>query len=204
MDGVPAMDPQQQLLPTQQVSLDGVSIAPSGPVYLMLNKPLGYVCSHQDNHHPSALRLLDHPQTDRLHFAGRLDQDTTGLVLLTDDGHWSHRLTAPRNKAPKVYQVTLAEPLPLTADPQLEQGILLNGETQPTHPAQLSRLDDQHVELCITEGRYHQVKRMFAAVGNRVTALHRSQIGAIVLDSALQPGQYRPLTADEIASFPPS
>lgn len=169
--------------------------------YFMLNKPAHIVCTLDDPHHASINSLFDIAGAQNLHAAGRLDADTTGLVLVTTDGQWSHRVTAPKRKCTKVYQVTLEDPITPDMIVQLEQGVMLHGEDKPTLPAQLMVHDDYHIELSIHEGRYHQVKRMMAAVGNHVQALHRSQIGPIALDSNLAPGDYRPLTENEIAAF---
>lgn len=190
-----------QLLPEHQVRFDGnvlQQILTSR--YFMLHKPQGYVCSTDDPDHPTLLYFIDEPVPDKLHAAGRLDIDTTGLVLLTDDGQWSHRLTSPRHHCEKDYLVTLEQPLAAETAEHFAAGIMLRGEKLPTRPARLEALSPQRVRLTLSEGRYHQVKRMFAALGNRVIALHRERIGAIVLDAHLQPGEYRALTADEIAS----
>lgn len=167
--------------------------------YFMLNKPQGYVCSTDDPDHPTILYFIDEPMSEKLHSAGRLDLDTTGLVLLTDDGKWSHRITSPKHHCEKVYQVTVEQPLNNDLIEIFKQGIQLKSEKTLTQPAKLVILDDYHAELTISEGRYHQVKRMFAAVNNHVTQLHRKQIGNIILD--IPEGEYRPLTQDEINSF---
>jgi 16S rRNA pseudouridine516 synthase len=133
-----------------------------------------------------------------LHVAGRLDLDTTGLVLVTDDGQWSHHITSPKHKLPKRYQVTLQDPVSADAVELFAAGILLRNEHKRTRPAQLDIISPTQVELIIHEGKYHQVKRMFAAIGNHVTALHRASIGALNLDPDLQPGHYRPLTPNEL------
>ncbi|RLR17376.1 16S rRNA pseudouridine(516) synthase RsuA [Sodalis-like symbiont of Bactericera trigonica] len=153
--------------------------------YFMLNKPQGYVCSTDGPEHPTILYFIDEPVPDKLHAAGRLDIDTTGLVLLTDDGQWSHRLTSPRHHCEKDYLVTLEQPLAAETGAQFAACILLRGEKLPTRPARLETLSPRQVRLTISKGRYHQVKRMFATVGNRVMALHRERIGAIVLDAHL-------------------
>ncbi len=181
------------------VQLDGEKVARPGYRYFMLNKPTGYVCSTHDRHNSSVLELLDEPVLTRLHFAGRLDIDTTGLVLITDDGDWSHRITAPSRKSPKRYLVSLAEPLFDKDAGKLRAGLLLRNEKAPTRPAELDYLSATQVRLTITEGRYHQVKRMMAAVGNRVIALHRESVASLALDPGLQAGRYRALTAAEIA-----
>jgi 16S rRNA pseudouridine516 synthase len=167
----------------------------------MLHKPLGYISATIDNEHPTVLDLLDEPNKKALHIAGRLDIDTTGLVLITDDGPWNHRVTSPRHECEKTYYVTLASDLVADAEAKLQAGILLNSETQLTKPATLERLYSNEVRLTISEGKYHQVKRMFAALDNRVTELHRERIGEIILDESLAEGEYRPLTAAEINSI---
>lgn len=170
-------------------------------VYFMLNKPQGCVCSHDETDYPSVYQFFDYPLSTRLHTAGRLDADTTGLVLLTDDGKWSHRITSPKHHCEKTYLVTLADPVEDFYTEKLQEGILLRGEKTPTLPAELEILDDYNVNLTISEGRYHQVKRMFAALGNKVVALHRWRIGNIVLDETLEEGEFRLLSEQEIGEF---
>ncbi|OOF52082.1 16S rRNA pseudouridine(516) synthase [Rodentibacter genomosp. 1] len=172
-----------------------------GGQYLMLNKPQGCVCSNDDGDYPTIYQFFDYPLAGKLHSAGRLDVDTTGLVLLTDDGQWSHRITSPKHHCEKTYLVTLADPVEPHYERTFEEGILLRGEKTPTKPAKLEILDDYNVNLTISEGRYHQVKRMFAALGNKVVELHRWKIGEVVLDETLEEGEYRPLTQAEIASL---
>ncbi|KGQ64301.1 16S rRNA pseudouridine(516) synthase RsuA [Gallibacterium anatis] len=173
----------------------------SGNQYFLLYKPEGYVCSHDDGEYPTVYQFFDYPLSSRLHTAGRLDVDTTGLVLLTDDGQWSHRITSPKYHCKKTYLVTLADPVEDFYLEQCAQGILLKGEKQPTKPAQIEIIDDYNLNLTIVEGKYHQVKRMFAALGNKVIALHRWRIGQIILDPQLEEGQYRALTDTEVQSF---
>lgn len=171
--------------------------------YLMMHKPEGVVCSSDDPVHPSVFVLLDEPKQDAIHCVGRLDVDTTGLLLLTDDGQWSHRITSPKHACAKTYIATLADPLDAANASRIAdafaKGLMLRGEQTATRPAQLEMLEPTIAKLTIDEGRYHQVKRMFAAVGNKVVALHRSQIGGVLLDPELPPGSYRSLTAEEVA-----
>lgn len=172
--------------------------------YLMLNKPAGYVSATTDSESPTVIDLLSamrEVEKTQLSVAGRLDKDTTGLVLLSNDGQWIHRVTSPRHEHSKVYLATLAEPVTDDDVQAFAEGIQLKGEDRPTRPARLEANTGTEVEVTITEGRYHQVKRMFAARGNKVLALHRRQIGAITLDDALAPGAYRDLTSEEISSF---
>ena len=167
--------------------------------YIMLHKPQGYICSHEDGDYPTIYQFFDYPLSARLHSAGRLDVDTTGLVLLTDDGQWSHRITSPKFHCEKTYLVTLADPVEANYVQACADGILLRGEKELTKPATLEILDDYNVNLTLSEGRYHQVKRMFAALGNKVVALHRWKIGNVVLDEHLAEGEFRSLTKEEIA-----
>ncbi|MDN3609857.1 16S rRNA pseudouridine(516) synthase RsuA [Vibrio ostreicida] len=173
-----------------------------GPRYIMLFKPDGFVCSHEDGFNQTAFMLLDEVKIEALHFAGRLDVDTTGLVLITDDGKWSHRITSPKHKCEKTYRVWLAESIGDDYVEKFASGIELRNEKVATLPAKLEVIDPQQREvlLTLTEGKYHQVKRMFAALGNKVEHLHRERIGHILLDEELEPGEYRYLTQSEIDS----
>ena len=190
-----------KLLPEHAVAYEGNTLTQqNGPRYFMLNKPQGYVCSTEDPDHPTVLYFLDEPVAYKLHAAGRLDIDTTGLVLMTDDGQWSHRITSPRHHCEKTYLVTLENPLSADTAEQFAKGVQLHNEKDLTKPAVLEEITPTEVRLTISEGRYHQVKRMFAAVGNRVVGLHRERIGEIALDPTLEPGEYRQLTEEEIAS----
>ncbi|WP_114784718.1 16S rRNA pseudouridine(516) synthase RsuA [Vibrio tetraodonis] len=184
------------------VEWQGREIQKPGPRYIMLFKPDGFVCSHEDGFNQTAFMLLDEVKMEDLHFAGRLDVDTTGLVLITDDGKWSHRITSPKHKCEKTYRVWLADPIGSDYAEKLTHGIELRNEKMPTLPAKLEILDPKENELLltITEGKYHQVKRMFAALGNKVEHLHRERIGQIELDENLEPGEYRFLTQEEIDS----
>lgn len=197
------LDPAHAVQVHDQVTLDGEPVRPPLPRYLMLHKPAGYICATTDGNHPTVLDLLD--PADRhgaWQVAGRLDLDTTGLVLLTDDGAWNHRVTSPARACAKTYRVHLHAPLADSAVQQLEAGLLLRGEKKPTRPASVSWIDERRdvLHLTLQEGKYHQVKRMLAAVGNHVTALHRERIGPLLLDPALAPGDYRALTPAEVAS----
>lgn len=200
--GAVQADPAHKVPADVVVSLDGASLRQRGPRYLMLHKPAGYVCATRDDQHPTVLDLLPPEQRDGLHIAGRLDLDTTGLVLLTDDGAWSHRVTSPRHRCHKRYRVTLAEPVSDAELQRLREGLLLRGEARPTAPAQVRRLGERSLLLTIREGRYHQVKRMFGALGNRVVALHRDRVGDLALDDAqLAEGEFRALTPAEAAAL---
>lgn len=180
------------------VTLDNTPISQTGQRYYMLHKPTAYVCANSDNDHPVVLDLLNEINKDRLQICGRLDIDTTGLVLISDDGKWNHRVTSPNQDKTKRYQVNLAEVLETEAIKQLSEGIVLKGEIKPCRPAEIEHTGSHSIILSISEGRYHQVKRMLAAVGNHVTGLHRISIGGIELDPELPPGEYRALTPKEL------
>ncbi|CAE6903049.1 Belongs to the pseudouridine synthase RsuA family [Vibrio sp. B1REV9] len=185
------------------VEWDGRKVGAPGPRYIMLYKPADFVCSHEDGFNQTAFVLLDEPKVENLHFAGRLDVDTTGLVLITDDGQWSHRITSPKHKCEKTYRVWLADAIEPDYVEKFAQGIELRNERDATLPAHLEIVNEAENEVLLTivEGKYHQVKRMFAALGNKVDYLHRERIGSIVLDEALEPGDYRYLTEEEVESI---
>lgn len=193
----------QKLLGDEIITLDGKQVEAFQIRYLMLHKPLGYVCANSDSDYPVVVDLIRLPRWQELQIVGRLDIDTTGLVLLTDDGQWNHRITSPRHECDKVYRVTTADPISTETAALFAAGVQLHGEKAPTRPAQLELISSHEARLKIHEGKYHQVKRMFAAAGNLVVALHRESIGSIQLDPALAPGEYRALTADEIKSVAP-
>lgn len=181
------------------VTLDGALLTTRPFRYFVLHKPMDMICSNVDEKYPSVLNLLDVDQVTELHIAGRLDADTTGLVLVTDDGHWSFNLTSPKNRCEKVYQVRLSRPISSDAAKRFEDGILLQGESSLTLPAKLHIVDPYTVLLTLTEGRFHQVKRMFFAIGNRVKSLHRQRIGGLELD--VDSGHWRSLTQAEVAAL---
>lgn len=179
------------------VCLDEQRLEIVGLRYIMLHKPAGYVCSTSDPDHPTVFTLLDEPLLERLHTVGRLDLDTTGLVLITDDGQWSHRISSPKHHVAKTYRVWTADPIPVSAIAQFEQGVMLRSEANLTLPAKLELIAEKEALLTIQEGRYHQVKRMFAAIGNKVEQLHREKIAALQLPDDLVEGEYRLLTEEE-------
>ena len=200
VNGEPVRDAGLILSNTDLVTLDGIPLALRGPRYFMLNKPEGVISATEDSTHRTVLDLLHGEDRRDLHIAGRLDIDTTGLVLITDDGQWSHRLKAP-GRHEKRYRVVTARPIPDDAADRFAAGLLLRGEEDdPTLPARLQRLSDCEALVWLQEGRYHQVKRMFAAIGNHVEHLHREAVAGIELDPALAPGEWRALNASEIAS----
>jgi len=176
--------------------------------FLMLHKPAGFECSHKPGAHPSIYTLLPGPLRVRgggaaagVQAVGRLDHDTTGLLLLSDDGKFIHRMTSPRHHVPKVYQVRVKHPLDAQQLDRLRAGVVLDDDPKPVRAAACSARGELDLELTLTEGKYHQVKRMVAAVGNRVEGLHRSQIGTVSLPPELQPGQWRWLNEAEVAAL---
>ncbi len=194
------------------IILNGKSLRLRPFRYLLMHKPTDTICSNTDGDYPSLFRLLENDSSieriSELHIAGRLDVDTTGLVLITDDGRWTYNITRPDKECIKTYRVGLSYSIAEGAIEALverfKHGLQLQGENQLTLPALLEVLpangsENQEVLLTITEGKYHQVKRMFAAVGNRVRTLHREKIGDIQLDVEL--GQWRYLTASEVSDF---
>ena len=201
VDGVAVRDPSLPVGDESEVVWQGREIRLSGPRYFMMNKPVGVVCATLDAQHTTVIDLLDEVNPRGLHAAGRLDIDTTGLVLISDDGEWTHRITSPKHKCEKSYLVTLAEPLEESLIERFAEGIELKTEKEKTKPAKLEILSPTEARLIISEGKYHQVKRMFAAVGNHVVALHRERIGGVVLDEVLGEGEYRPLSEDEVGLF---
>ncbi len=193
-------DPSRHVTECDIVCAEGERLEAPRPRYFMLHKPAGYVCVTKDKDHPTVLELLDEPNLDKLQIAGRLDIDTTGLVLITDDGKWNHAVTSPKRDCKKTYLVTTLKDIAPETIKEFSVGVMLDGELKPTLPADLDILFANEANLTISEGKYHQVKRMFAAVGNKVEELHRSQVGAIVLDQDLEPGDYRELSIEEVAS----
>lgn len=180
-----------------QVWLDGDRVLLPGPTYLMMHKPAGLLSATRDGRSATVMELLPPALSARLHLVGRLDKDTTGLLLLSDDGAWTHRLTSPRHACAKVYRVGLSTPLPDEAEATLAAGIRLRGEQRPARPAILQRLDPTTVRLTVTEGRYHLVRRLVAAMGSGVLTLHRERIGGLALDPGLEPSQWRHLSEAE-------
>ncbi|MFT6985969.1 MAG: 16S rRNA pseudouridine516 synthase [Psychromonas sp.] len=185
----------------EAISLDGKLINVRTARYIMLNKPKDYICSTVDEQLPSIINLIKVDKPEQLCIAGRLDADTTGLALITDDGQWSHKITSPRKKCAKRYRVELAEPIQASAVELFKTGIQLKSENQLCLPAELELISENEVLLTISEGKYHQVKRMFAAIGNHVSELHREKIGQISLDTKLAPGEWRYLTEQEVDSI---
>ena len=196
-----AISGSQKVTDEQDIAIEGSTIKLMATRYFMMNKPAGVVSATKDHTNLTALDLIYEHRNDQLQIAGRLDIDTTGLLLITDDGQWNHIVTSPRTDCKKVYLVELENPVGKDYQRKLEAGIALDGEKRRCLPASMEVIDDHHIRLCISEGKYHQVKRMMTSLGNHVVSLHRLQIGGIELDPNLEPGDYRPLTEVEIASI---
>jgi len=205
LDGVDLTDVSKRIAVTPdlpgRMQIDGRPLDPPAGLVLILNKPLGMTCSHKED---GALVYDVLPERWRrrdpaISTIGRLDKETTGLLLLTDDGDLLHRVISPKRHVAKVYRATLARPLAGTEAALFEAGgLVLEGEDKPLAPAHLEVISPTEARLSVTEGRYHMVRRMFAAVGNHVEALHRERMGRLELPEDLAPGEWRPATQDEI------
>ena len=160
--------------------------------YLMLNKPAGYECSHKPLHHPSIFSLLPPPLIERgVQAIGRLDEDTTGLLLLSDDGTFIHRMSSPKWKVPKVYEVTTKHAVDEAQIAKLMNGVQLVDEPAPIAALDCKQISENVIHITLAEGKYHQVKRMVAAISNRVEGLKRIQVGELELPEDLKPGEWR-------------
>ena len=187
-------------------TVQGVAWKYHEKAYLMLHKPAGYECSQKPSTYPSIYTLLPAPIRQRgggaaagVQAVGRLDQDTTGLLLLSDDGKFIHRMSSPKHHVSKVYEVTTKHPVDDQQVRKLLAGVVLDDDPKPVRAAACDQTGELQLSLTLTEGKYHQVKRMIAAVGNRVEGLHRSRIGSLALPANLQPGEWRWLDADDLA-----
>nr|WP_248371379.1 pseudouridine synthase [Vibrio cyclitrophicus] len=199
VNSVVVLDESTQVHESNAILFNGDALTLREFRYILMHKPAGTICSNIDEVYPSLFNYIEIEKASELHIAGRLDADTTGLVLITDDGRWSFNITLPSKSCKKVYRVTLSRDIKDDVADKFKVGIQLQGEQKPTRPAELEVITSKEVLLTITEGKFHQVKRMFAAVGNRVVGLHREQIGDVRLD--VEAGQWRYLTEDEVSSF---
>ena len=207
--GVPCNEPAMEFIAEGlRFTVQDVAWEYHEKAYLMLHKPAGYECSQKPSTYPSIYTLLPAPIRQRgggaaagVQAVGRLDQDTTGLLLLSDDGKFIHRMSSPKHHVPKVYEVTAKH---LVDDKQINKllaGVVLDDDPKPVRAAACEQTGELLLSLTLTEGKYHQVKRMIAAVCNRVEGLHRSRIGSLALPADLQPGEWRWLTAQDLASI---
>lgn len=193
VNGAVCDDPETEVDPAGlELTLDGVTWMFREQAYVLMHKPAGYECSHHPSHHPSVFSLLPAPLLQRgVQCVGRLDHDTTGLLLFSDDGQFIHRMISPRKGIAKVYRATCAESVTDAMLDALRQGVALNDEPVPIAALACDRLDACTLRLTLAEGKYHQVKRMIAATGNRVETLHREAIGSYALPADLPPGGWR-------------
>ncbi|MHB0974109.1 MAG: 16S rRNA pseudouridine(516) synthase [Thiobacillus sp.] len=200
VNGAVCGDPEAELDPAGlELTLDGVTWAYREKAYVLMHKPAGYECSHHPSHHPSVFSLLPQPLLQRgVQCVGRLDQDTTGLLLFSDDGQFIHRMISPRKGVAKVYLATCAEPVTDAMLEALRTGVVLNDEPAPIVALACERLDASTLRLTLAEGKYHQVRRMIAAAGNHVATLHREAIGNHALPADLPPGGWRWLESPDL------
>ena len=207
--GVPCEDPSADFAPGSSDGSAGLEFSVGdeswhyrAKAYLMLHKPAGYECSHKPTFHPSVFTLMPQQMLLRgVQCVGRLDQDTTGLLLLSDDGQFIHQWSSGKKRTPKVYEVTLKHPVDESFTARLLAGVELHDEPEPIAAAACVLISPTQLQLTICEGKYHQVKRMIAAAGNRVEALQRSKVGGLALDPELAPGQWRWLEADDLQTL---
>ena len=200
VDNVVVDDGLYPISPFNRIEINGELLqAGKAARYFMLHKPIGVVSATEHEQHRTVIDLLDEPDKEELHLAGRLDLNTSGLLIITNDGQWSRRLTEPRSRLGKVYRVETEQPISSEYIDVFARGLYFAYEDLTTLPAELVILDSHSALLTLHEGRYHQVKRMFGHFQNKVIGLHRLSMGAIELDPELAPGQYRALGADEIA-----
>lgn len=198
IDGVVALNVDEIIDNFSHISFDNKVLQANTAYYIMLNKPIGVVSATCDKQHKTVIDLLDYPFKNELHIVGRLDLNTSGLVLLTNDSRWSERLTLPDRKVPKRYSVSLKNKLNQDYISAFADGMYFAFEDLTTKPAKLTIISDYQAEVELVEGRYHQIKRMFGRFRNTVTALHRSSIGNVQLDESLAEGESRKLTTIEI------
>ena len=203
VNGVVCDDPEAEFNTNGlELTLDGATWTYREKAYVLMHKPAGYECSHHPSHHPSVFSLLPPPLLQRgVHCVGRLDQDTTGLLLFSDDGQFIHRMISPRKGIAKVYRATCADPVTDAMLDALRTGVALNDEPAPIAALACKRLDATTLQLTLAEGKYHQVKRMIGATGNRVETLHREAIGHHALPADLAPGSWRWLEANDLTQL---
>lgn len=204
VDGIPEKKADRKINPAQnKVSLDGFSVSYAEFEYYMLNKPQGVVSATEDSRYDTVIDLIEERKRDDLFPVGRLDIDTEGLLLITNDGDLAHQLLSPKKHVDKVYFARIEGVVPVDAKEQMEKGLVLEDGT-PTLPAHLEVLvpgnegEFSEILLTIREGKFHQVKRMFETLGCSVVYLKRLSMGSLTLDKALEPGQYRPLSEEEL------
>ena len=200
VNGTLAQDPDERIATEGLIlNVDGRDWEYHEKAYIAFHKPANYECSHKTTHHPSVYSLLPTPFVERgLQCVGRLDFDTTGLLLISDDGQFIHKMTTPKKNIGKVYEITTPEPITQAQIDHLLNGVVLDDDPKPCFATACKQLSENRLVMTIVEGRYHQVKRMMAAVGNHVANLHRAQIGAYVMPADLKEGQWRWLYPEDL------
>jgi 16S rRNA pseudouridine516 synthase len=201
VDGSPATDINHVIDEFSHVTLDDQVLQDNTPSYVMMNKPAGVVSATKDEQHRTVIDLLERPDRHHLHIVGRLDFNSSGLLLLTNDGRWSRQLTTPENNIAKLYRVTLKKPVTEAYVQAFSEGMYFPFEDITTRPAKLHIVSDYVAEVSLMEGRYHQIKRMFGRFDNEVLTLQRIAIGNLSLDPSLSPGQSRALTDREVINI---
>jgi 16S rRNA pseudouridine516 synthase len=201
IDGNKATDINQLVDEFTHVTLNNKLIQSKRPRYIMMNKPTGVVSATKDNTHQTVVDLLKRKESTGLHIVGRLDFNTSGLLLLTNDGRWSRRLSSPESKIAKLYRVVLEKPMTTDYVKTFAKGMYFNYEGITTKPAKLEIIDEYTAKISLIEGRYHQIKRMFGRFQNRVVKLHRLAVGNLSLDQKLTSGEYRVLTEVEVKTI---
>jgi len=201
VDGCVVTDSQQLVDEFSHITFDDQILQANIPVYLMMNKPKGVVSATKDDQHKTVIDLLDREDRDSLHIVGRLDFNSTGLLLLTNDSRWSRQLMKPEEKVEKLYRVTLQRPLDQNTVDAFAEGMYFKYEDITTRPAKLNIISDYVAQVSLTEGRYHQIKRMFGRFQNEVLELQRIAIGNLTLDPSLLAGESRELTEEEVIAI---
>jgi 16S rRNA pseudouridine516 synthase len=201
LNGIAVTEGRGRITEFCRVEVDGKVLQARDAIYIMLHKPKGCVSATKDAKNKTVLDLVDIPEKENLHLAGRLDFNTTGLLLLTNDGKWSRKLTQPQQKIPKTYWVKTQSEITPEYVEKFAEGFYFQFEDLTTLPAELKILSSHTAQLTIYEGRYHQIKRMFGYFQNEVLELHRLSMGNISLDENLAAGEYRLLKPEEIASI---
>ena len=200
VNGVIADDPEKRIATENlMLNVEGKDWEYHEKAYIAFNKPPNYECSHKTTHHPSVYSLLPAPFVERgLQCVGRLDYDTTGLLLISDDGQFIHKMTTPKKNIGKVYQITTPDSITQNQINHLLKGVVLDDDPKPCFATACRQLSENTLMMTIVEGRYHQVKRMMAAVGNHVAKLHRVEIGAYVMPADLAEGEWRWLYSNDL------
>ncbi len=201
VDGEVACDTQQQITPFSEVIFDGLVLQSKTAVYLMLNKPKGVISATKDPVHSTVMDLIDASLHEELHIVGRLDRNSTGLMLLTNDGKWSNSITLPGGKASKRYIVEVEKDICDECIKAFGEGIYFPYEDITTQPAEIIKLHSRKAVIILNEGKYHQIKRMFGRFRNPVLSIHRTAIGNIHLPKQFESGEYRHLTQEEVDSL---